>query len=229
MTWAIRTEELAKEYRNKVWALQDFTISFDMGTFVALVGPNGAGKTTLIHLLCGLLTPTKGRIALNIDAPSELGWCSQHQTIDWFLNVWENTLLGAKLAGVANADEAVENALKLVGLSDLRLRQPDELSGGQQQRLKLARALVHDPKILLVDEPTTGLDIASAENILMDLRRRANNGALVLASSHDLDLLERYCDQVLYLESGRIVAFMERGSRSSKSEVFEYDRPRRSR
>jgi len=177
------------------WALQDLTLDLPFGSLVALLGANGAGKSTFIHLLCGAIEP--------------IGWCSQKSSIDWFINVFQNVRMGARLAGCSRTESRVltEHALSIVGLTHRANDNPDELSGGQQQRVQIARALVAHPDILLLDEPTVGLDVEAAERLLGELRVRADAGALVIVSSHDLGLLETYCDRVLLLAEGKLVAF----------------------
>ncbi|MGI8403167.1 MAG: ABC transporter ATP-binding protein [Thermomicrobiales bacterium] len=190
------------------WALQDLTLDLPFGSLVALLGANGAGKSTFIHLLCGAIEPTTGFVGI-LPAGTAIGWCSQKSSIDWFINVFQNVRMGARLAGCSRTESRVltEHALSIVGLTHRANDNPDELSGGQQQRVQIARALVAHPDILLLDEPTVGLDVEAAERLLGELRVRADAGALVIVSSHDLGLLETYCDRVLLLTEGKLVAF----------------------
>jgi len=206
----IEINDLGKRYGDGKWALRGVSATLRAGSFVALIGANGAGKTTLIHLLCGLLDPSEGGVA--VPAGLCLGWCSQQAVIDWYLSAYDNVLLGARFAGLgAKASrELSERALAAVQLLDVAHRPVDELSGGQQQRVQIARAMVHQPDLLLLDEPTTGLDPQAAEALLETLRARAQAGAFVLVSSHDLTLLERYCDEVLLLADGQLLAFEPR-------------------
>lgn len=189
------------------WALQDLTLDLPFGSLVALLGANGAGKSTFIHLLCGAIEPTTGFVGI-LPAGTAIGWCSQKSSIDWFINVFQNVRMGARLAGCSRTESRVltKRALCIVGLTHRANDNPDELSGGQQQRVQIARALVADPDILLLDEPTVGLDVEAAERLLGELRARADAGALVIVSSHDLGLLETYCDRVLLLAEGKLVA-----------------------
>lgn len=215
MSWAIRTESLGKRYDSGQWALQHVSVELPFGAMVALLGANGAGKSTLIHLLCGALHPTTGSVAL---APhvtgTQIGWCSQRQSLDWYLNVRDNVLLGARLAQLdrASSRQKTTEALRFVGLEQHASTFADELSGGQQQRLQIARALVADPSILLLDEPSAGLDVEAAEQLVDGLKARAAAGALVLVSSHDLGLLEARSDAVLLLADGEVVTFESRES-----------------
>ena len=190
------------------WALQDLSLDLPFGSLIALLGANGAGKSTFIHLLCGAIEPTTGFVGA-LPADTAIGWCSQKSSIDWYLDVFQNVRMGSRLAGCDRARSRVltERALNVVGLASKADDKPDMLSGGQQQRVQIARALVADPDILLLDEPTVGLDVEAAEQLLTELRARADAGALVIVSSHDLGLLDTYCDRVLLLAEGRLVAF----------------------
>lgn len=206
MSWLVRGENLGKQYANGHWGVRHVSFELPAGAVVALIGANGAGKTTLIQLLYGVLRPSQGQCEIRARAEN-IGWSSQHPVIDWFLSVYDNVLLGARLAGFSLAESHIKTiaALKLVELESVREKQPDQLSGGQQQRLQIARALIHDPSIALLDEPTTGLDPEAAERLLRDIQSRARGGALMVISSHDLALLEAYCDLVIYLRQGQLV------------------------
>ncbi|MGC4192159.1 MAG: ABC transporter ATP-binding protein [Thermomicrobiales bacterium] len=213
----LRTRNLGKRYSASTtgpdsgWALRRITLDLPAGSLIALLGPNGAGKSTFIHLLCGAIAPTEGAVGA-LPSHVRLGWCSQQQAIDWYLDVWDNVIMGARLAGIGRAEShrLTTRALETVHLTDKARAQTDSLSGGQLQRVQIARALVANPEVLILDEPTVGLDVESAESLLIDLRRRADAGALVIVSSHDLGLLERWCDQILLLANGQVVAFEPR-------------------
>ncbi|MCM3603202.1 ABC transporter ATP-binding protein [Robertmurraya korlensis] len=212
--WVIQTNNLGKQYNSENWAIRGINTTLKKGEFVALIGSNGAGKSTFIHSICGLLEPTVGEVYYNseqIDNKNpfyNIGWSSQRQVIDWYLSVYDNVFLGARLAGYskAAAHEKTLESLELVGLKEYTYRQPDALSGGQQQRVQIARSLVHNPFVIILDEPTTGLDAESSEKLLNYLHLRSREGALVVVSSHDLALLETYCDRVLLLSDGTILA-----------------------
>lgn len=190
------------------WALRGLTLDLPFGSLIALLGANGAGKSTFIHLLCGAIEPTCGYVD-SLPEGISIGWCSQKSSIDWYINVFQNVRMGARLAGCGRAESRIltERALELVGLTGRATNNVDELSGGQQQRVQIARALVADPDVLVLDEPTVGLDVEASDRLLGELRSRADGGALVIVSSHDLGLLETYCDRVLLLADGKLVAF----------------------
>lgn len=231
--FTLRTRALGKSYsassapdRLTTWALKDVSLDLPSGQMIALLGPNGAGKSTLIHLLCGAILPTNGAVG-ELPAGVRIGWCSQQQAIDWYLDVWNNVVMGARLAGIGRAESRrlAHQALDAVHLTDKAHAQTDTLSGGQLQRVQIARALVANPDILILDEPTVGLDVEAAETLLGDLRRRADAGALVLISSHDLGLLERWCNSILLLANGQVAAcesrhaFMDRFAGNETLEI----------
>ena len=202
----LHVQGLGKRYQDGAWGLRGVSATLRGGRFTALIGANGAGKTTLIHLLGELTAPTEGWVE-GLEGAT-LGWCSQRAVIDWYLSAYDNVLLGARFAGYGprEAHRLTKEALAQVGLSKAAHKPSDALSGGQQQRVGIARAMVHNPDLLLLDEPTTGLDAGAADTLLRELKRRADAGALVLVSSHDLGLLDVYCDDVLFLADGRLVA-----------------------
>jgi len=204
---ALRIDDLGKQYPNGTWGLRHASTSFLRGRMTALLGPNGAGKSTLIHLLAGAIRPSEGHIHLP-DPGSRIGWSSQRTTIDWYLNVIDNVTLGARLAGYdrRQSREKALRILDLLQLGELATNDVSMLSGGQQQRIQVARTLVADPDILLLDEPTASLDVASAESVLGHMRNLTQEDETILISSHDLGLLERFCDDVLFIHDGRIIA-----------------------
>lgn len=202
-------------YENKYLGIKDFNLDFYSGEFISLIGANGSGKTTFINALCGFLPLTKGDISYNseiidLEKPFEnIGWTKQTNAIDWYLNVEDNVKIGAELANTKNQNfqELVDEALKIVDLYNKKNVSVDALSGGQQQRVQIARALVHKPKILMLDEPTTGLDPKIAETVIKHLYNLSRNGCLIIASSHDLSLMENFCDKILLIKNGEIVTF----------------------
>lgn len=188
--------------------------------FIGIVGSNGAGKTTLMNLLAGTIIPELGEIHFRKGySYSDLGISTQKQSIDWYLSVFDNVLMGALLGG-ENYKEAkilTEKALAIVDLLNYKDRAVDELSGGQQQRVQIARALVHEPDFLMLDEPTTGLDTASSVNLLKYLRKmNKEQGKTILISSHDLNLIEDFCDKIIYINKGEIEYFGDLSSFVSK-------------
>lgn len=174
---------------------------------VAVLGPNGAGKSTLIHMLAGAIQPTEGDVKLT-DRSARIGWSSQRTTIDWYLNTLQNVEIGGRLYGLSRRESRVRARalLERFRLADLARNDVSMLSGGQQQRIQVARTLMSNPNIMLLDEPTASLDVDSSEDVLGYIREQTRSGALALVSSHDLGLLERYCDEVLFIPDGAVIA-----------------------
>lgn len=193
---------VAKAYERGALALKPTSLELYSGEICALVGPNGAGKSTLINILAGAITPTSGSVRLCPEAA--VGWSNQRPTIDWYLNVRDNVRMGPRLYGFSRqqADHYTEEVLAVLGLAELAKSSPDQLSGGQQQRVQVARTIATQASVLLLDEPTVGLDVTSSDLVLGHLRARAAQGASILISSHDLGLLERYCDRIVILLGG---------------------------
>jgi len=189
------------------------------GETVALLGPNGAGKSTVVDCLAGLLEPDEGRIALDdetwVDVAGERWTPAERRPVGV---VFQNGLLIPHLSAIENvafplrargedrsvARERATDLLTRLGFPAVRAdARPNELSGGEAQRVALARALIHEPRLLLLDEPLTGLDPSGARALKDLLRERAGAGIGVLVSTHLLDVAERLCDRVVIIDHGR--------------------------
>lgn len=194
------------------YAIKDINLSIFSGDIVALVGHNGAGKSSLFNIIAGIQEPTTGTIEYNqsfIESRlfSTIGFSPQSQVMDWYTNVWDNVFLGSQLAGINSKEgkELTKQALHLLNISDLKNKEVDALSGGQQQRVQIARAIVHKPDFYLLDEPTTGLDAETSNQLLSYLKSEALSGKAVFVSSHDLNLLEEYCNRLVLIDKGSIL------------------------
>jgi ABC-2 type transport system ATP-binding protein len=191
-------------------ALDDVDLQVAPGECVALLGPNGAGKTTLTSLVTGLLVPRSGQIVVAGADPAHAATRRQlgvvQQRIGWprTLTVAEVVHGAAVRAGVSRLH--VGPALAEVGLGDLRRRRAAKLSGGQQQRLQLAMALVAAPALLVLDEPTTGLDAATRRDFWTTLATRRDRGSGVLLATHQLDEAAAVADRVVVLAEGHVAA-----------------------
>lgn len=191
-------------------ALDGVDLTVASGECVALLGPNGAGKTTLVNALVGLLRPTAGRVEIDGADPQRaqtrqnLGVMQQSVGFPRTLKVGELVSGWAVRAGkpASNAGPVLDE----VGIADLRARRAHKLSGGQQQRLQLAMALVADPVLLVLDEPTAGLDIAARRAFWNILAARRTRGAAVLLTTHQIDEAAATADRVVVLHRGRVVA-----------------------
>jgi linearmycin/streptolysin S transport system ATP-binding protein len=193
-------------------------VSFDVraGEIVGLLGPNGAGKTTTLSILTTLLTADEGEVRIaGYDSRvnpqlirRRIGFVPQSIALYPSLTVFHNVELFARIHGLGarQAQSASEEALARVGLSDRTCDRVSSLSGGLQRRLNLACGIVHRPNILLLDEPTVGVDPQSRERILETLRTLADGGAAIIYSTHYMEEVERLCDRALLIDQGRLIA-----------------------
>ena len=202
-------------------ALDGVTMAVPAGTLYAVIGPNGSGKSTLMRALMGIATPESGAALLDErevhdwDRPAlarAVGALSQAETVAFPLTVREMVAMGryphlGPLAGEGEVDrEAIREALAQCDVSDLATRDVATLSGGERQRVRIARALAQQPRALVLDEPTSSLDIKHEMAILELLRRSVESGLTVLLITHGLDLAARFADRLLLLSKGRVAA-----------------------
>jgi len=198
------------------WALQDITAAFPGGA-VGLLGPNGAGKSTMIKALLGLVTPDRGEMrVLGLDvrtAPlqirTRIGYMPETDAHIPGMNAVSFVAYCGELAGLPRADamQRAHEVLHYVGLGEARYRNTETYSAGMKQRIKLAQALVHDPDVLFLDEPTNGMDPKGREEMLDLVRDIARNKGLnVIVSSHLLPDVDATCDHVIVLDKGRVAA-----------------------
>ena len=189
-------------------------VSFDVGPGVtALLGPNGAGKSTMFRMLCGLARPSKGTVRVlgrdprtDTGVTSLIGLVPQQETVFEPLTAREFVALSARLQGLPDPEGAAETALRVVDLDPSDSRRLPAYSKGMRQRVKVAQALVHDPRVLVLDEPLTGLDPRQRMDMVALFRRLGSEGRCVIVSSHVLDEVERIGSQVLVMSQGRLAA-----------------------
>lgn len=196
----IEIKNLTAVYNNKN-GIKDINFKITKAEFIALLGHNGAGKTTLLNTLVGIKDYI-GDIILDYKY-NDIAYVSQKQVIDWYLDVENNIKMEEIFTGRKNN----ELFNKIVNLLDLKntLKNPiEEMSGGQLQRVQIARAFLKNPKLYILDEPTTGLDVYSSENVMKYLEEEVNKGKIVIVSSHDLELIQKFCKRVIYIKEGNI-------------------------
>ena len=210
-TAALELDHVSRWYGNVV-AVND--ISFGLGAGVTgLLGPNGAGKSTLLHLMAGLLAPSAGRVLVQgatawrrPEMYRHVGLVPERETVHSYLTGLEFARLNARLQGVADPDAAAARAIATVDLTEVADRPIGTYSKGMRQRAKIAGALVHDPSILLLDEPFNGMDPRQRLHMMTLLRSMAAAGRTILFSSHILEEVERLADSVLVVYAGRLAA-----------------------
>lgn len=196
-------------------ALEDATVRFEAGVFSAIIGPNGAGKSTLLRTLVGLLPDPGGQVRFDEGHTARrcISYVPQQQTLDWGfpVTVWDVAMMGRTgrlgwLRWPSRQDrQRVEEALRETGVYELRGRHIGALSGGQRQRVLLARMLARQGHLLLLDEPLTGVDSATQEQLMGLLRAEADRGRAVVMVTHDLEQARRWCDH-LVLINRRVIA-----------------------
>ncbi len=221
MNDAVAIRGLRHQYRPELpWVLDGVDLSIHPGESFGLVGPDGAGKTTLIRLLCGLLEASEGRIdvfgrSLSADIEAvkpRIGYVSQRFSLYGDLTIAENLDFFADIHGVrgSEARERKESLLEFTRLAPFRNRLADRLSGGMRQKLSLICTLVHEPELLLLDEPTTGVDPITRRDFWSILSALLDRGLTIVMSTPYLDEAER-CTRVALMDQGRVLAFGEPG------------------
>ncbi|HEY9813646.1 MAG TPA: ABC transporter ATP-binding protein [Candidatus Sericytochromatia bacterium] len=208
----LNIEKLSKSYGKRA-VLQDLTLHIEAGEIYGLLGPNGAGKTTTINILCNLLRADSGYIAINNKPVSEatkplIGVAPQENLLYKSLSCEENLNFFAQIYGLSNQArrKQVKLSLEAVNLADRAKSTVETLSGGMQRRLNIAAAIVHHPKLLILDEPTTGLDIEARYEIWELIRQLQSQGMTILLTTHLLEEAERLCQRIGILKNGRVVA-----------------------
>ena len=214
MELAIRADGLEKAYGD-VRALDGLSFEVDRGEFFGLLGPNGAGKTTFINILVGLVRKSGGTAEVfgfdveddYREARDRIGLAPQEFNVDRFFPIHEVLEHKAGYHGVptSEAAERAERALKTVGIWEKRDTRFDWLSGGMKRRFLLARALVTDPELLILDEPTAGVDVQLRRDLWRVIERLNADGTTILLTTHYIEEAERLCDRVAIVDSGRIV------------------------
>ena len=204
---AVEVDSVTKEFGD-IKALNGVTLRVRRGEIYGFLGPNGAGKTTLIRAIVGLIAPNAGTVTVlgrklpNLDVLREIGYMTQQAALYPGLSVEENVRFFAAIYGV---DSGVKDALELVDLYTRRGSVVATLSGGMRQRCSLACALVHRPQLLLLDEPTVGVDPQLRVELWEQFRRMAADGTTIIVSSHVMDEAER-CQRLGLIQYGRLLA-----------------------
>jgi ABC-2 type transport system ATP-binding protein len=208
---SLELRSVSKWYGNVV-AVND--ISMELGPGVTgLLGPNGAGKTTVLHMMGGFLPSSRGQVMLN-GAPTwrnpsvyaHLGLVSEREAVHGFLTAWEFVHASAKLQKLRDPAGAARRALELVEMTDFKHRRIETYSKGMRQRTRVAAALVHDPQVLLLDEPFNGMDPRQRLHMMDLLHRMGDEGRIVLFSSHILEEVEQVSGTVQVIVAGRLAA-----------------------
>jgi ABC-2 type transport system ATP-binding protein len=224
---ALELRGLTKHYDDGTVALEDFDLEIPAGAFFGLLGPNGAGKTTLISAVCNLLRITSGEIRVfgephhSMAARAWVGLAEQDINLDRFLTVRETLTYHGGYFGVPEPDERAEELIAAFGLEAKRDTRAPRLSGGQRRRLLLARALMHHPRLVILDEPTAGVDFELRQELWRYIRRLHAEGTTILLTTHYLEEAEELCDEIALIRDGHLIA---RDSSHALREHFGVDR-----
>jgi ABC-2 type transport system ATP-binding protein len=237
VTLAIDVSTLSKSFAGHR-VVNDIALQVEEGHITGFLGPNGSGKTTTLRMLCGLLTPDSGQgEVLGLDFPQQAaaikrqtGYMTQRFSLYEDLTIEENLTFIARVYGLDHVPDRVDRALEKLGLQDRRNQLAGELSGGWKQRLALAAATLHEPRLLLLDEPTAGVDPQARRDFWDEIHALAETGITVLVSTHYMDEAER-CHDIAYIFNGDLIA---RGTAdeligASHLVTFEADGPRADR
>jgi ABC-2 type transport system ATP-binding protein len=211
----IEIKNLSKEYNN-ILAVKNINFTINKGSIVGLLGPNGCGKTTTIGMMLGLIKPTSGTVfinGLNIENENnrtkileKVNFISPYVELPKKLTVEENLKVYGKLYGVNNLQDKISDLMKQLNLFELKKRKTGELSSGQKNRVSLAKALINEPEILFLDEPTASLDPDVGDYIRTYLENFASKkDTTILLASHNMNEVERLCNEVMMMKNGKII------------------------
>ena len=231
---AIEINNLSKQYRNTL-AVKNINFKINKGTIIGLLGPNGCGKSTTIGMMLGLIKPTSGTVVINgqniennrTSLLEKMNFISPYVELPKKLTVEENLKVYGRLYGVKNLKDRIYNLMKKLNLTQFITRKTGELSSGQKNRVSLAKALINDPEILLLDEPTASLDPDVGDYIRKIIEDfAANKGTTILLASHNMNEVERLCDEVMMMKNGEIIDkgksidLIDKHGRKNLEEVF---------
>ena len=210
---AIEINNLNKSF-GSILAVKNINFKIDKGTIIGLLGPNGCGKSTTIGMLLGLIKPTSGTVVINgqniennrTNLLEKMNFISPYIELPKKLTVEENLKVYGRLYGVKNLESKISELMEKLNLTQFKKRKTGELSSGQKNRVSLAKALVNDPEILLLDEPTASLDPDVSDYIRTFIEDFASKkGTTILLASHNMNEVERLCHEVMMMKNGEII------------------------
>jgi len=210
---AIEINNLNKSFKN-ILAVKNINFKIDKGRIIGLLGPNGCGKSTTIGMMLGLIKPTSGTVLINgqniennrTNLLEKMNSISPYIELPKKLTVEENLKVYGRLYGVKNLESKISELMEKLNLTQFKKRKTGELSSGQKNRVSLAKALVNDPEILLLDEPTASLDPDVSDHIRTFIEDFASKkGTTILLASHNMNEVERLCHEVMMMKNGEII------------------------
>ena len=209
----ISIKNLTKIYKNKFHAIKKLNLDIKQGEIFALLGPNGAGKTTLINIICGIVSPTSGKVTVNNfdiiseyrNARSIIGIVPQELTLEAFETVFDNVSYSRGLYGKIPNRNYIESLLKDFSLWDKKTNRLRELSGGMKKRVLIAKALSHEPKVLFLDEPTASVDVELRKDMWHIIKKLKASGVTIILTTHYIEEAEEIADRVGVINHGEII------------------------
>ena len=234
MSHPLEVIDLEKKYNNKI-AVKNISFKVNQDEIIGILGPNGCGKTTTIGMILGLLKPSKGKILINgeeierkrVDLLNQLNFISPYIELPKKLTVYQNLKVYGKLYDVKNLNEQIELLSNQLRLENILHRITGELSSGQKNRVSLAKSIINNPKVLLLDEPTASLDPETGDYVrsFLEKYQKEKKASIVLAS-HNMSEVERLCSSVLMMNNGSIIdngspnELIKKHGRKNMEEVF---------
>ena len=209
----IEINNLSKMYKN-ILAVKNINFKISKGSIIGLLGPNGCGKSTTIGMMLGLIKPTSGEVLISnkniekdrTDLLQKMNFISPYIELPKKLTIEENLKVYGRMYGVKNLKDKIAELMEKLNLVEFKKRKTGELSSGQKNRVSLAKALINDPEILLLDEPTASLDPDVGDYVRGIIENFAsNNKKTILIASHNMNEVERLCDEVLMMKNGQII------------------------
>ena len=210
---AIEISNLSKKYQNTL-AVKNINFKINKGSIIGLLGPNGCGKSTTIGMMLGLIQPSSGYVKINekniennrTELLQKINFISPYIELPKKLTIEENLKVYGRLYGVKNLKDKILELMEKLNLVEFKKRKTGELSSGQKNRVSLAKALINDPEILLLDEPTASLDPDVGDYVRGIIENFAsNNGTTVLLASHNMNEVDRLCSEVMMMKNGNII------------------------
>ena len=230
----IEIKDLNKQY-NKTLAVKNLNFKINRGKIIGLLGPNGCGKSTTIGMMLGLIKPTSGTVLINnkniennrTSLLEKINFISPYIELPKKLTIEENLQVYGRLYGVKNLKDKILELMEMLNLIEFKKRKTGELSSGQKNRVSLAKALINDPEILLLDEPTASLDPDVGDYVRGIIEKfSSKNNSTILLASHNMNEIERLCDEVLMMKNGEIIdqgkshELISKHGRQNLEEVF---------
>ncbi len=213
MSPVVSIKNVSKKYKNGLCALNEISLDLNKGEIFGLLGPNGAGKSTLIHIICGIISQTRGTVLINgydtvksfRKARKQIGLVPQEMYFEPFETVWKNVSYSRALYGKPKNDGYIQSILTTLSLDSKKNHRLNQLSGGMKRRVLIAKALSHEPSVLFLDEPTAGVDVELRKDMWSTINNLKDNGVTIIMTTHYLEEAEALADRIGVIDEGNLV------------------------